>query len=209
MKELEVFRGEGFSLEEFSSYLRRLSLGMLLKGGTFEGFFKLISKFPQRSSEGRINYLLASGLAMDFFIGRKSRYHRDIDIVVVNGWLDTDLHFRRIDVVRPNTFWNGLSFEDGFLVSSAVEIEREDHGVLIVHPAIILVQKLANKGEIPPREKDFKDVRLLVNNFSSLPDEEKMRWWHIINFSLNNFRDPGAQQVAKDRVYNLFRNIGL
>jgi len=50
---------------------------------------------------------------------------------------------------------------------------------------------------------------LLVNNFSSLPDEEKMRWWHIINFSLNNFRDPGAQQVAKDRVYNLFRNIGL
>jgi hypothetical protein len=203
-KESEVFQGERFNLEEFSSYLKRLSLRMLIRGGTFESFFNLISKFPQCSLNGRVNYLLASGLAIDFYIfSKRNRYHRDIDIVAVNGWLDTDLHFRRIDVVRPSTFWNGLSFEDGFLVSNAIEVESGDYKILMVHPAIILVQKLANKGEKPPREKDFKDVELLVNKFSSLPNEEKIRWWQIINFSLNSFRDPRVQQITKERISNL------
>jgi len=207
LKEFEpnVFRQENFDAREFSNFLKRLSLKMLLSGGTFKALFQLISKFPQCLPDGKVNYLLASGLAVDsYIIGRKSRYHRDIDLVALNGWLDTDLHFRRIDVVRPNTFWNGLSFEDDFLVSSAVGVDLPDGlKVLIVHPAIILVQKSANRGDKPPRKKDTRDVGILLEKFSSLSREEKRSWWQIIDFSLNSFKDPSARQIAEERISHL------
>lgn len=135
---------EDFDFVRYVAYLRKLSLQILLGQTARNAFWNLVSRFPQMAG-GRIDYLLASGLAIDFFAGEE-RHHRDIDLVMVNGLLVKNKHLRRIDVRRSDLFWNSLSFSDGYLKSTAQRVLVREGDVLIVHPAILLVQKLGNKS---------------------------------------------------------------
>lgn len=102
--------------------------------------------------------------------------------------------------MTSGSFWNGLSFSDDYMRSTAERTLVEGREVLIVHPAILLVQKLSNKGNLPPREKDLRDVRLLINKFSSLSEANKSYWRSIIEFSLGSFRNEMAEKIAGERI---------
>lgn len=76
---------EEFNPNSFINYLRKASLRILMGQSASTAFLELASRFPQ-ASQGKLHYLLTSGLAIDFYTESRRR-HRDIDLVVVNGLL--------------------------------------------------------------------------------------------------------------------------
>lgn len=193
-----------FDSEAFYKYLQRLSLKILLGTNPSDAFFNLISRFPQQI-KGELNYLLSSGLAISFYT-RTKRRHRDIDLVMVNGSISEERHFAKIDVTSGSSFCNGMSFDDRYLKDTAKIVVVGTYRVWIVHPAILLVQKLSNRGKIPPRKKDIRDASLLSRVFLTLPRQEQETWQEIIIYSLNSFRDNDIGLI-RERIENVLGKL--
>lgn len=132
--------------------------------GTVEVLSGFLGKEPQRDSQGRVRYLLTSGLAVEVVTGA-TRYHHDIDLVLFdyrNNWWTRYV----TDNVTPDRYWAQMKFDPAYLEETAWTAQFQAGGaertVSTVHPAIILVQKLSNAWGRPPRERDIADVRQLM-----------------------------------------------
>ena len=140
--------------------------------GTVEVLSGFLGKEPQRDAQGRVRYLLTSGLAVEVITG-VSRYHHDIDLVLFdrrNGWWTRYI----TDNVTPDRYWAEMKFDPAYLEETAWEAQFQAGGaertVSTVHPAIILVQKLSNAWGRPPRERDIKDVGELIKFWQGAQD---------------------------------------
>lgn len=132
--------------------------------GTVDVLAGFMGKEPQRDAQGRVRYLLTSGLAVEVITGA-TRYHHDIDLVLFdrrNAWWTRYV----TDNVTPDRYWAEMKFDPAYLEETAWTAQFQAVGaertVSTVHPAIILVQKLSNAWGRPPRERDITDVGQLV-----------------------------------------------
>lgn len=132
--------------------------------GHVDGLANFISREQQRDSQGRLRYLLTSGLAVEVITG-VCRHHHDMDLVLFDfrnrWWMQY-----ATDNVTADRYWAEMKFEPEFLEETAWDAQFQSNGsahkVSTVHPGIILVQKLSNAWGRPPRERDFKDVVELI-----------------------------------------------
>lgn len=132
--------------------------------GTVDVLAGFVTKESQRDAQGRVRYLLTSGLAVEVITGA-TRFHHDIDLVLFdyrNNWWTRYV----TDNVTPDRYWAEMKFDPAYLEETAWTAQFQAAGVertvSTVHPAIILVQKLSNAWGRPPRERDIADVGQLM-----------------------------------------------
>lgn len=129
---------------------------------------RILTAEPQFDSEGRLRYLLTSGLAVELITGFQ-RAHHDIDLVIMDSARSRRWTLIGTDNVTPGQYWADMTFEPEYLtrISRNVRTRRNkpSPNVHVVHPAVILVQKSSNAFGRSPRERDEQDVTALVDHW--------------------------------------------
>lgn len=160
-------------VEEFRRFIRK---------GTKEELYRLLQRIPQNDPQGRLRYLLTSGMAVELLTG-VIRPHHDLDLVIMHNPVDVwDIY--GTDNVTPQRYWADMKFDPRFLKETErpVELVIEEEkplAVWTVNPAIIFVQKLSNAFSRAPRTKDYQDAQVLFD-FRIRRDWRNKHWEPII-----------------------------
>lgn len=173
--------------------LRRATEFVLFPTRVYTQLETLLKREPQRDSSGDHRWLLTSGRAADLGSGR-SREHHDIDVVVMQeAELDHWQAIRpRLDLCTPTQYrWGEMSFPARFLARTARVVPLDPHGprrlVEIVHPAILLVQKMSESFGLPPRDKDWYDALALLHYYvQHKAYEDSQKWSDIVECAIDS-----------------------
>lgn len=175
--------------------------------GRLQQLERILALEPQFDSEGRLRYLLTSGLAVELITGFQ-RDHHDIDLVIMdehesNRWL-----LIGTDNVTPGQYWADMKFEPDYLQRTRrqefTRINKPSPRVEVVHPAIILVQKSSNAFGRPPRERDSQDVSAIVRHWKTR-ESFITDWNPILRHSLDAL-PPHQMQRSLSRVRDAMIN---
>lgn len=175
--------------------------------GRLQQLERILALEPQFDPEGRLRYLLTSGLAVELITGFQ-RDHHDIDLVIMdehesNRWL-----LIGTDNVTPGQYWADMKFEPDYLQRTRrrefTRRNKPSPRVEVVHPAIILVQKSSNAFGRPPRERDSHDVSAIVRHWKKV-ESFISDWNPIIRHSLDAL-PPQQLQISLSRVRDAIRN---
>lgn len=168
--------------------------------GDVNGLLEFMKRHSQTDDEGKLRYLLTSGVAIELITGYR-REHYDLDIVTLQKMGGTMQ--LGVDVVTPEKYWVGMQFDPSFLEKTAYSVQFKDddqiaHHVFSVHPAILLVQKLSDHYDEPPRIKDIEDAAHLFEYWrDSLSGDAS--WNFIIQHALNAL----PEKQRRDTSYRL------
>ena len=139
--------------------------GLPTKDGRIRQLEMLLSQEPQRDRNGRLRYLLTSGLAVELITGFR-RDHHDLDLVIMDPSQVGRWRLMGTDNVTPGKYWADMEFDAEELERTAVSVSTRQRGrgftVETVHPAIIMVQKSSDAFGRPPRQKDKDDVEAIA-----------------------------------------------
>lgn len=142
---------------------------------------------PQRAADGRLRYLVTSGLAVEMVTGFR-RDHHDIDLVVMDPDDTNRWDLIGTDNVTPGEYWADMEFDAKFLETTAREATMQKGAtspvVEVVHPGIIMVQKASDAFGRPPRRKDEDDVSAIIRYWKESERYTK-DWNPIIRRSLD------------------------
>ena len=206
------FRFEGGNVEI------KPELGMLLTGfsqivvaGTKDELAELLNKHPQRDSKGRLIWLLTSGMAVELATGLE-REHHDLDIVVMDEKYTGKWEFLGTDNVTPGQYWAYMIFDPQLLEETSIKLafttdDNKVQGVEveIVHPTIIMTQKLSNAFGRDPREKDLSDAVGVIKWWEQ-DQKGNATWIKIVQASLNAL--PNDQRLlTQSRIENLVPKV--
>lgn len=157
------FRFEGRRNLETATELDALRVGFssVVKAGKISELVELIDRYPQRAANGQLVWLLTSGLAVELTTGYQ-REHHDLDLVVMDPNHLWQWELLGTDNVTPGQYWADMKFNYQALAASACAVkfrfEQKPYQVEIVHPAIIMTQKLSDAFKREPRQKDIQDA---------------------------------------------------
>ncbi|KKU10698.1 MAG: hypothetical protein UX13_C0005G0011 [Candidatus Woesebacteria bacterium GW2011_GWB1_45_5] len=156
-----------FETEPEFRNLRR-SFDTIVKKGTKDELAKLLDSQPQRTANGKLIWLLTSGMAVEIATGIE-RLHHDLDVVVMNPKNIYKWEILGTDNVTPGQYWADMNFDRKYLEKTACKtsfaVGSRKYKVEIVHPVIIMAQKLSNAFGRPPRQKDVDDAAVTL------------KWW--------------------------------
>lgn len=205
------FKGEPFEREhrraprfELEPALRRAVEHFLVpKSGQVE-LEHLLTTEPQRGTEGHLRYLVTSGMAVELITGFE-REHHDLDLVLMDDRSQAELDVFQTDNVTPHTYWAKMRFDPWFLEETAwmAKTIPTRMNVEVVHPGILIVQKLSNAFGRIPRKKDHDDVDALIEFWAKQNDPEK--WKPIINHALGALPDEEAVKTFE----RLAKKLGI
>ena len=185
---------QSFDIRNFRKTLRIASLA-ILGGFNPESVLPFVTtRYPQRDSSGNINYLLASGLAIQQYTNQ-TRKHRDIDFVLTTGQMDKDWHALKVDLNTGSRFWCRMEMSDIFLTTSAEKIDQ----FWLVNSAILLVQKSSNHRNLPPRPKDDWDAFNLANYCKKRQLPKSDEWVEVLNIAIASL-PPAEQFITRERI---------
>ena len=183
---------------------------------------KLLNRFPQADEQGKIEYVIADGLAASLY-SRVKRDHWDIDVKPVspgpyNRQSEIVLDNYMADIVEEGYSHVGLKVSDDFVAETAKSIPLRGvpkNRVIVEHPAIVLVTKLTDTpiNKYPPRTKDLQDAENILNRYLTETVLERQSWVPIINTALKGLppesREMTQQRLqetaSKKKIKNLFR----
>lgn len=166
----DFFEGRGETNVETAAELRALRDGFfgIVMAGEISELVKLLQTHPQRAKNGELLWLLTSGMAVELATGYRRKHH-DLDIVVMDPNNLSQWEILGTDNVTPRRYWADMNFDYTALANSAYSIDfnyiKSPYKVEIVHPAIIMTQKLSNAFSRKPRDKDVADAVSIA------------RWW--------------------------------
>lgn len=170
---------------------------------------RLLASEPQRDEEdGRLRYLLTSGLAVEL-ITKDPREHHDLDLVIMDYSQSDYWNILGTDNVTPGKYWADMQFRRTQLERVARSTilfpdRRRSPIIEMVHPAIILVQKLSDAFGRPPRDKDYQDVKSLVRFYQLEAPDLKDMWPEVIEESILAL--PHKQQpITRQRLNRTIR----
>lgn len=180
----------------------RKALDRLLTGGVkgdIQELEKILVTEPQRDNNGKLRYLLTSGLAVELITGFV-REHHDLDLVIMDP-NNTEWEMFGTDNVTPGQYWAGMRFDRQYLEETARRVFtriKDGLGVEVVHPAILIVQKSSDAFGRVPRKKDVEDVNALINYWQN-KEENPKQWPPIISEALRAL--PSAQlPITRERL---------
>lgn len=180
----------------------RRTLDALLTGGikgTIENLENMLLTEPQRDKNGKLRYLLTSGLAVELVTGFE-REHHDLDLVIMDP-NNTEWEMFGTDNVTPGQYWAGMRFNPQYLEETARKVSTRINGGLVVevvHPAILIVQKSSDAFDRVPRKKDTEDVKALIGYWEKGEPNPK-QWPPIIAEALRAL--PSAQlPITRERL---------
>jgi len=146
----------------------------------------ILEAIPQRDTQGRLRYLVTSGLAVELVTGFQ-RTHHDIDLVIMNPDNRRRWDLVGTDNVTPGKYWAGMSFDPEFLEATARAVPTRTGQnpplVQVVHPAIIMVQKSSDAFGRPPRTKDEDDVHAIIRHWKE-KEKYTQEWDPIVKNAL-------------------------
>ena len=115
------------------------------------------------------------------------RQHHDLDIVVMDPNNLWRWELLGTDNVTPGQYWADMNFDPKALESTALPVvfdyRSSRYRVEVVHPTIIMTQKLSNAFGRKPREKDIQDA-VSVAQWWEGPQRGKATWIKIVKGSL-------------------------
>ena len=142
----------------------------IVKHGSFEELVELLEKHPQRNSKGELVWLLTSGMAVEIVTGYE-REHHDLDVVVMDSRNYWRWELLGTDNVTPGQYWADMRFDENYLDETSIKVKfdyrGQIHEVEMVHPVLIMTQKLSNAFDRPPREKDVADAVAVLKLWES------------------------------------------
>ncbi len=178
--------------------------GLPTQSGRLRQLERIIATEPQRDENGRLRYLVTSGLAVEMLTGFE-REHHDIDLVIMDSSDPGHWEVIGTDNVTPGKYWADMRFDPSFLESTARTVNTRQRGrsqsVEVVHPGIIMVQKSSDAWGRSPRTKDRNDAVALARHW-----KEREGYTHDWNSIVRTALDalPGDQ---KDRTLTRVREI--
>lgn len=180
----------------------------IVKAGTKSELARLIEQYPQRNARGSLIWLLTSGMAIELTTGYQ-RQHHDLDVVVMdpnNLW-----HWELLgtDNVTPGQYWADMKFDCRELESTALPVVFQ-HGssryrVEVVHPTIIMTQKMSDAFGRQPRQKDVDDA-VSVAQWWEGPQKGNAPWINIVEGALSAL--PHEQiPTTKSRIFHVVKQL--
>jgi hypothetical protein len=193
-----------FDLENFRDYILSASDQILNLRDPIEVLIDMVKLYPQENNK-TFYYLVGSGVAIELLTNIK-RSHRDIDLVILDDKQQGRWSGFKIDTTSPDFFWCNMRLSTVFLTKSARNIvfkygKSSKYAIWIVHPAILLIQKISNNKGLPPRPKDEQDSHNLIEYFMN-KEACKDEWKNVIEYSLLSL--PYEQRKL---TFNRLRNI--
>lgn len=196
---LGTFRTPRLVAESIQAKLRELAIA---KKDPLELLEILLSQGPQRSSSGVTRYLVGGGSAVRFLTG-KVRPHKDIDLMICEQGFNeaTCLQFK-LDCRVPEYNFGGMRLSKKFVTETAQSVRTRSaplgQDALVLHPAILLVQKCAPFERNPPRPLDVEDAHALL----VLCEKQAGNWSDIgdIAFASLGDRDCAQAQINLARI---------
>ncbi len=173
-------------------------------GSNLIQLFKLLQNEPQ-VEDGNIRYLVTSGCAVELITGFK-RSHHDLDLVILDNPNADKWEIYGTDNVTAQKYWADMVFDPEFLANTAISLKIDSSDlnktfeILVVHPAILLVQKMSNAFGRLPRDKDWADAKALVKFWGSEGADD---WEPLIISALNALPDDQVK-MTKERLISLF-----
>ena len=178
--------------------LRRV-FDSIVKRGTKDELARLLDSQPQRSRGGKLIWLLTSGLAVEVATGIE-RSHHDLDVVVMDPRNIWRWEILGTDNVTPGQYWAKMNFDPEYLEKTACKtsfaIGTTEYIVEIVHPSIIMAQKLSNAFGRNPREKDVIDAKTVVKWWKKY-FSDRSTWINIVDKAVGAL--PRDQQELTTR----------
>lgn len=197
------FRFEGGMGVEGRPELGELRTGFtgVVRAGTKEELAELLEKYPQRDSRGRLVWLLTSGMAVELATGFK-REHHDLDVVVMDERNFSEWEILGTDNVTPGQYWADMRFNARFLERTAgaasFRVGGRNYNVEVVHPTIIMTQKLSNAFGRNPRSKDIDDAAFVIRWWER-GQEGNANWIKIVQASLDALPE-NQQAITENRI---------
>jgi hypothetical protein len=179
------FRFEGEPNVEIGAEFQNLrrSFGNIVKKGTIDELAKLLDSQPQRTRTGKLIWLLTSGMAVEVATGVE-RQHHDVDIVVMDPKNLGEWEILGTDNVTPGQYWADMKFDRRYLEKTACKasfvIGKRKYYIEIVHPSIIMAQKMSNAFGRNPREKDTLDAAMVIKWWKKYHSDQAP-WINIVN----------------------------
>jgi hypothetical protein len=156
-----------------------LALRLMLKEPPFFGgatsaadLARLLKTVPQLDQQGRIQWVLGGGWAVELLTGVNLRSHHDIDTIVMTSkplYLDTDQ-------VHSDDYFGSLSCTRRFMLKRCVTTvewtyRKQTFTVLVAKPEFLFLSKFVRA----PRPQDWEDAKLLIQTFYKTWDRRLTR----------------------------------
>ncbi len=196
---------EGIGLDfgpELGENLLETFFDVVVIGSGVKELERLLARAPQLDKDGNPRYLLTGGMAVELLTGFE-RSHKDLDLVIMDGKDKSKWDMFGTDNVTPARYWANMAFNREFLEQTAVKVKTRPNGgkeVLVVHPAILMVQKLSNAFGRGPRPKDLEDVGAIVRYWEKVADPKE--WVPILRTSLEALPKQSRAQTM-DRLESM------
>ncbi len=196
---------EGIGLDfglELGENLLETFFDVVVTGSGVKELERLLVRAPQLDKDGNPRYLLTGGMAVELVTGFE-RSHKDLDLVIMDGEEKQKWDIFGTDNVTPRKYWADMSFDPNFLRRTAVKVQTRPKGgkeVLVVHPAILMVQKLSNAFGRDPRSKDLEDVGALVKYWEKVSNP--IDWVPILRTALEALPEVSRSQTM-DRLQSM------
>lgn len=202
-----AFCFEGRRNIETAAELNALRAGFsgIVKTGKISELVALLDAYPQRAGNGQLIWLLTSGLAVELTTGHH-REHHDLDIVVMDPNNQWQWELLGTDNVTPDQYWAEMIFDYNTLATSAYSINfsyNESHyRVEVVHPAIIMAQKLSNAFNRDPRQKDIEDAVSIAKWWED-PQDGNSTWIKHVLTAHTALPNQSQKNITESRIIEM------